>query len=162
MYPRVTLRFDEASLANAASAPVRSVITSDGESLFRDLRVEGRTLSFEISYRLDAQHLPDVARWQPFGATAAVDGAPSDLGVSVRGRSFGGDSGRHVPEGMLLALGRDIRPDRSRAAVSVLDAAPSILGMLGVDPDPSMHGMPTLFADAVGPAMGASTNAGLA
>ncbi len=152
MYPRVTLRFADVNLADASSAPIRSVTTSDREPLFRDLRVEGRTLSFEISYRHDTQHLAQSARWRPLGGTAEVEGATSDLGVSVRGRSFGGDSGRHVPEGVLLALGRDIRSDQSRTAVDVLDAAPSILGLLGVDPDPSMKGTPDLFANAVSPA----------
>jgi len=143
MYPRITLRFANADEADEAAAAVGSVVTGCGDALFRDLRVSGRTISFEISYRHDVEHLPAVATWQPLRASSS-SGRIAELGVAVKGRSFGGDSGGHTPEGMVLMYGDGIRADVSRVPVSVLDAAPSLCALLGVPPDPSMRGEPSL------------------
>ena len=60
---------------------------------------------------------------------------------------IGGDNtAYHVPEGMMLAYGAGVTRDPSRKEVDVLDVAPSILAnALGVEPAPSMRGIPSLF-----------------
>lgn len=148
MYPRITLMFGGEESAAAAVGTVRSAATADGP-LFRDLRVMGTTLSFEMRYAHDTAQLPREVTWVPAGATART-GDLSELGVVVRERPDGGNTAQHVPHGMLIAHGHGIEADGSRAEVSVLDAAPSILALLGIDPAPSMQGRPTMFAARAG------------
>jgi hypothetical protein len=144
MYPRLTLMFDDEETARAAIAPIESARTAAGP-LFRDLRLIGTTLSFEIGYQEDADALARQASWTTVdGRSVTAD--ISALGVTVRERPGGGNTAQHVPEGIFVAYGSGASPDRSRAQSSVLDAAPSILALLGLDPAPSMTGKPSIFA----------------
>jgi hypothetical protein len=146
MYPRVTLRFPDPAGAEAALPPIASVVNSDGEPVFRDGRVKGHTLSFEVAFGHESSDLPRQASWRTLDGTCVALGDVGTLGVSIQGRSFGGDSGRHVAAGMLFAVGAGIAPDSSRREVDTLDAAPSILSLLDLDPDPAMRGVGGLFA----------------
>jgi hypothetical protein len=145
MYPRITLMFGDEESAAAAVEPVTSAATAVGP-LFRDLRLMGTTLSFEMGYAYDAAQLPREVTWVP-ALEAARTADISELGVVVRERPGGGNTAQHVPDGMLIAYGRGVEADGSRAEVSVLDAAPSILSLLGIAPAPSMQGRPSLFAN---------------
>ena len=144
MYPRITLMFADEESAAAAVDPVRSAATAVGP-LFRDLRVMGTTLSFEMGYAYDTDQLPRDVTWVPARGTERTADI-SELGVVVRERPGGGNTAQHVPQGMLIAYGRGVEADGSRAEVSVLDAAPSILALLGIEPAPSMQGRPSMFA----------------
>lgn len=145
MYPRTSIQFPTEGEAGAAMAPLAAV-TSDGDPLFNSLELQGTTLSFEISLQFDTPELSDRVRYERGGEQ--VDGVVGDLGVEIRSRPGGGNTAYHVPEGMFVAYGDGLEPDHSRDKVSVLDAAPSILGLLGVEPAPSMQGEPTIFAAA--------------
>jgi hypothetical protein len=81
------------------------------------------------------------------GTQSEVTGTPADLGLVVRPRLGGGNTGYHVPEGMMVAYGAGVSPDPSRKTVDVLDVTPSLLAnVLGVEPAPTMQGIPSLFA----------------
>lgn len=157
MYPRITLMFANEESAHAAAAPVRSAATPVGP-LFRDLRVMGTTLSFEIGWQCDAADLPREVAWTPAGAPGRT-GDIAELGVVVRERPGGGNTAHHVPHGTLIVYGDGIDADSSRAEVSILDGAPSVLSLLGVDAPPSMRGRPSLFSGPVRPSLAAGTAA---
>jgi hypothetical protein len=144
MYPRVSLRLPSPAAAEAAIEPITSV-TSPLGPMFHDVRVHGTTISFEINYEYAANDLPSKVTYRPAGGGTPIDADVADLGVIVRSRPGGGNTAYHVPEGMLLAWGGGISPDPSRQACSVLDAAPSILSLLGLPPAPSMTGGDDMF-----------------
>jgi hypothetical protein len=146
MYPRSCLQLPTAAEAAGAAEVLASVHAGD-EQLFSDLRVHGTTVSFQIAYRFGAEQLDPAVRWVPAGGDAAAPrtGTIADLGVVARARPGGGNTAYHIPEGILLATGGGVRADGDRRQVSILDAAPSILRLLGVEPPPSMRGVPTVF-----------------
>lgn len=147
MYPRICLKFEGDADAEAAMTSVASVRSQTGP-MFNDLHLHGATLSFEIDYQFGAESLERDLTWAP-GGGPTVSGTLEDLGIATRTRPGGGNTAYHVPEGILVALGGPFRADRSRTEVSILDAAPSILDLLGVEAHPSMRGRPTMF-EAVG------------
>jgi predicted AlkP superfamily phosphohydrolase/phosphomutase len=63
----------------------------------------------------------------------------------VRSRLGGGNTAYHVPDGILITAGDGIGSGGNRAEVSILDAAPSLLALLNVEPTPDMRGRPGLF-----------------
>lgn len=146
MYPRVSLQLESPDAAALAAAPVESVVVGGDGPLFCDVRVQGATVSFDTDPKFGSSTLPKAARYTPAGAERPVDGDIADLGIVVRPRLGGGNTAFHIAEGTFIAFGPGIAPDASRTEVSVLDAAPSILGLLGVAPAPSMHGAQTIFA----------------
>ena len=144
MYPRITLMFGDDAAAAAAEAVVGSVQTDLGP-LFRDLRVVGTTLSFEVGYVYDGADLPSEVRWErPAGQPARADIA--EIGISCRRRPGGGNTAQHIPEGILLVGGEGVSTDARRDKVSILDVAPSLLDLLGVQPSDDMRGSASLFA----------------
>lgn len=143
MYPAQALTLptpDEAREALARLGTVRHA----GGLMFREMRQNGRSVSFEVDYMSDAAALPATA-WSGDGA-AGREVEIGDLGIAVRTRPSGGNTGEHTPRGTLISLGDDIAADDSRRDVTVLDVAPSLLALLGVEPDSIMTGRPTLFA----------------
>jgi hypothetical protein len=144
MYPRITLMFSDEGDAKAAVDTVASVETDDGP-LFRDLRLSGLTLSFEVSYVYDGSSLPTAARWEPLGKST-VTGSIADLGINIRTRPGGGNTAQHVPEGIFMVGGAGVSADAHRDKVSILDVAPSILDLLGLEPSDDMRGTASLFA----------------
>lgn len=145
MYPRVSLKFDDKATAEAAIPALGSVVGADARAMFRNITVHGRTVSFETDYdHPTAAADEDMSLILQGGAPRRV--RPGDLGIAVRQRLGGGNTAYHIPEGMLLAYGEGIGADPSRAQVSVLDVAPSVLSdLLGIEPGASMKGIPGLF-----------------
>jgi hypothetical protein len=138
MYPRVAVGFDDEAAVTAAAARATAVRTAD-RPLFADVRQWGTTLSFEVDHRFDEHGLPRVVELD--GVAVPID----DIGVVVRERPGGGNTAFHTPEGILLAYGPGVTRTAARRAVSILDVAPSVLEVMGLEPDPSMRGQPGLF-----------------
>jgi hypothetical protein len=153
MYPCLSLVFADGAAAQESVAPLESVIADGGHPLFYEgsCRLEGKTLTFAIDNRYDtADAEPGMStqlRFRPLGAESDVTGTPADLGLTIRTRIGGDNTAYHIPEGMMLAYGAGVSPNPSRKEVDVLDVAPSLLAnVLGVEPAPSMQGVPSLFA----------------
>lgn len=144
MYPMLSLVFDNEADAAAAVAPLESV-RAGSEPLFARLRVKGKTVTFGIDYTVPGEDDTSV-RFRPSAADADIAVPATELGLSAHQRIGGVNTGYHIPQGMLLAAGAGISPDPSRKEVDVLDVAPSLLAnALGVEPPPSMQGIPALF-----------------
>lgn len=100
-----------------------------------------RTRDLYEGEHLDA--LPDLlVEWNPelpLGSSAA--GKPGSGRVRIGSETIGvieGENrycrtGEHRPEGMFVAVGGGIKPGKVARAVSVMDFAPTITGMLGVE-----------------------------
>ena len=145
MYPMLSLVFATEEEAQAAVAPLESVTVEGKGQLFARVRVEGKSVAFGIDYALGSDE-SSVLRYRAAGADAETTAKPVDLGLSVQPRIGGVNTGYHIPEGILIAYGAGVSADPSRKEVDVLDVAPSLLAnALGVDPAPSMQGIPTLF-----------------
>jgi hypothetical protein len=143
MYPMVSLVFGSDADAQAAVAPLESVTIGDKGQLFSKVRAEGKTVTFGVDPLLGADS--DATLRYP-AAGGEVTCKPIDLGLSTQPRVGGINTGYHIPEGILLTAGAGVQADPSRKEVDVLDVAPSLLAnVLGVDPTPSMQGIPTLF-----------------
>lgn len=143
MYPRFILAFADAASAESAVAPIASV-TCGGTPAFVDVRAHARTVSFEIDIDGTAGALTARAEWVDASGSRR-SGAIGDVGLAVERRVGGGNTAYHIPEGIFIAAGAGIEPSGSREKVSVLDAAPSLLALLGVAPAPSMRGEPSIF-----------------
>ncbi|AHC27873.1 MULTISPECIES: hypothetical protein [Mycobacteriaceae] len=145
MYPMLSLVFESEADAAEAVAPLESVLVNGTDRLFARLRVEGKTVTFGIDYTVPGEDTTKLTI-RPFGAAADTTVPANDLGLSVHSRIGGVNTGYHIPEGILLAAGAGITADPSRKEVDILDVAPSLLAnALGVEPPPSMKGIPTLF-----------------
>ncbi|MGW0161732.1 hypothetical protein ACWDUN_20725 [Mycobacterium sp. NPDC003323] len=145
MYPMLSLVFASEADAAEAVAPLESVLVDGTDRLFARVRVEGKTVTFGIDYTVPGADTTTLTM-RPLGAAADVSAPATDLGLSVHSRIGGFNTGYHIPEGILLAAGAGITADPSRKEVDVLDVAPSLLAnVLGVEPAPSMKGIPTLF-----------------
>jgi hypothetical protein len=143
MYPRTSLLLEDNAGAREAG-PVLASITTDEGPLFHDFRVVGRSISFAIDQSAWGRPRTHDVRFSPASAEGPVHGSIADLGVSIRNRMGGGNTAYHVPEGIFLAAGTGIRADSRRQSVSVLDAAPSILRGLGVEPPTSYRGVSSI------------------
>jgi hypothetical protein len=146
MYPMVSLVFATEADARAAVAPLESVTIGDQGPLFARVRAEGITVTFGIDPERGAD--PDATLgYRVTGSDNDGTCKPADLGFSTQPRVGGINTGYHIPEGILLTAGAGVPRDPSRKEVDVLDVAPSLLAnVLGIDPAPSMQGIPTLFA----------------
>lgn len=146
MYPMVSLVFGNEEDARAALAPLESVSVEGKGPLFARIRAEGKTVTFGIDYTLGCDESA-MLRFRPARSETDVVAAPERLGLIRQPRIGGINTGYHIPEGILIAAGAGVAPDPSRKEVDVLDVAPSLLAnALGVDPAPSMQGIPSLFA----------------
>jgi hypothetical protein len=147
MYPRTSLEFQDTSGPSAAAAALGSVRSVDGQAMFRNFEVSGRTLSFNIHYESHAPALEGPLTFLPHGHTQRSEVLRCDeLGIVSRPRLGGGNTAYHIPDGMLLAYGPGIGQDPSRRQVNILDVAPSLLAnLLGVEPAASMRGASSLF-----------------
>jgi hypothetical protein len=150
MYPGLSLVFADVAAAQESVAPLESVIVEGGHQLFSSCRHEGKTVTLLINLDINLDAEPGMSthlRLRPLGAESDVTGPHADLGLTVRARLGGDNTAYHIPEGMMLAYGAGVSPDPSRKKVDVLDVAPSLLAnVLGVEPAPSMRGIPSLFA----------------
>ena len=53
-----------------------------------------------------------------------------------------GRSGNHLPFGWFIATGPRIRPGAALPTGDILDLAPTVRALLGLEPDPTLHGRP--------------------
>jgi hypothetical protein len=143
MYPRISFDFRGGDTSGAA-ATLATVTIGDG-LMFSDIHVQGTTVSCSIEFPRGASELPRAVSYLPAGGTSRTDADIAALGIVVRSRPGGANTAYHVPEGIFVAYGDGIVPDESRHEVSVLDAAPSILGVLGVEPPAQMQGTSSIF-----------------
>jgi hypothetical protein len=150
MYPHIVLQLPDESDTIPAAMALAGVRRTSGTPLFGDMRVFGSTVSFQVNNGGGAE---EGERTLVIGALddtgAVVDRSlPIDrLGITVKPRLGGANTAYHIPQGMALAWGAGIAPDRSRREVDILDVAPSLLAdVLDVPPHPGMRGTPGLFA----------------
>ncbi|HVA08405.1 MAG TPA: hypothetical protein VNG12_16845 [Acidimicrobiales bacterium] len=145
MYPRVSLEFPDGSELPAAWVAFESAKGNLGP-MFSDLRIFGSTLAVEVAqYPGSDDPLSREVSWSMLDGTAR-QGTIDDLGIVIRQRPGGGNTAHHIPDGAFLAYGKGIAPDPSREKSSILDVAPSLLGLLGLCPSPDMQGEPSVFA----------------
>lgn len=150
MYPHLSLVFADEAAAQAAVAPLESVVADGVGRLFSRFRVEGRTVTFAIDNAIDSGNeelgLSVPVKFRRADANDDGTATPAELGFTYRPRVGGDNTAYHIPEGILLAYGAGVPRDPSRKEVDVLDVTPSLLAnVLGVEPAPSMQGIPTLF-----------------
>jgi hypothetical protein len=150
MYPHLSLVFADEAAAQAAVAPLESVVVENVGPLFARFRVQGRTVTFAIANVIDnPEERPEVSisvHLKPVGVQTEITVTPSDLGFTLKSRVGGDNTAYHIPEGIMLAYGAGVTRDPSRKEVDVLDVAPSLLAnVLGVEPADSMRGVPSLF-----------------
>jgi hypothetical protein len=146
MYPVITLLFSTPREAEAAAPVLESVSTELGP-MFVDFRTHERTLSFYGSTNEDQENLPEKLSWTDAEGIRRT-GLIEDLGIVIRHRQGGGNTAQHTPEGPFIAYGAGIEADASRAKIDILDAAPSVLDLLGLRQTPDMQGAPSIFASA--------------
>ena len=151
MYPMLSLIFADEADASSAVAPLESVVAEGGDPMFTRFRVEGRTVTFAID-NFAVGNVDDESgsstrlHYKQARNTTDSTGTLAELGLIFRPRIGGDNTAYHIPEGILLAYGSGLSPDPSRKEVDVLDVAPSLLAnVLGVEPGPTMRGIPTLF-----------------
>jgi hypothetical protein len=158
MYPVVTLLFPTPREAEAAAPVLESVSTELGP-MFVDFRTHGRTLSFYVWMNQDHENLPGSLSWTDAEGIRRT-GLIEDLGIVIRHRPGGGNTAQHLPEGPFIAYGAGVKADASRDKIDILDAAPSILELLGISQAPDMQGVPSIFASAHSEGQGMSSRTG--
>ena len=146
MHPVITLLFPTPRDAEAA-APVIESVSNEFGPMFVDFRTHERTLSFYGAENHDNENLPGGLSWTDAGGIRRT-GSIVDLGIVIRHRQGGGNTAQHTPEGPFIAYGAGVEADASRAKVGILDAAPSVLDLLGLRQTPDMQGAPSIFASA--------------
>ncbi|HEX4434070.1 MAG TPA: hypothetical protein VH012_04515 [Acidimicrobiales bacterium] len=147
MYPVISLLFPTSQEAEAAAPVLESVSTELGP-MFVDFRAQGRTLSFYVWMNKDHEDIPEKLSWTD-AAGVQRTGFIGDLGIVIRHRAGGGNTAQHLPDGIFIAYGEGIEADASRDKVDILDAAPSILDLMGIRPEPDMQGAPSIFSLAL-------------
>jgi hypothetical protein len=147
MYPRQSLLLPDESSVEGVTEALASLHSAGGRSVFTAFRATGRSLQFE--FLLDPEVLTgdESLTFTPIGGSESK--APlAELGIALRQRLGGANTGHHIPEGIALLYGSGVATDPGRTLVDVLDLTPSILvNLLGIDPAPTMKGHPSLFAD---------------
>jgi len=145
MYPRISLQFDREDEAKASVGALKSVEGEGCGAVFRDFNVNGRTVSFEINFDEIGAGAEEQLTFVPVEGGQRTT-TPAALGIALRARTGGGNTAYHIPEGILLAYGAGIDPGGARAAIDILDVAPSILAnLLDVAPALTMRGSDSLF-----------------
>lgn len=132
MYPASAVEFPDEASARSAAAVLRTVEGAAGQ-LFDEVRVEGRTVTFTIQVPYGKVEVDRSAHYRPNGSAELVTGHLDDLGIAVSERLGGGNTAYHIPEGILITFGEGIEGDSSRTEVNILDAAPMILELLGLE-----------------------------
>lgn len=131
MYPMNSLEFPDEERAEHAGR-VLGLVTVDGQPLISNIRVDGRTVSFAVRLEFDGTALSRSIEYRTSELARPTPGSIDDIGIATAERLGGGNTAYHTPEGIFITYGSGVSPDASRAAMSVLDAAPTILTHLGV------------------------------
>ena len=142
MYPRSSIQFHSEEDAGEACTHFASVAHANGSPIFDQVRQLGNTVTLRVD-----RWLPIESRitLRPVGATEPISVTAEDAGLVVRRRLGGGNTAEHIPEGIFIAVGPRAKESSTREEVSILDAAPSVLDLIGVAAAATMRGEPTLF-----------------
>ena len=133
MYPASAIELRDHDVAERAAKTLGQVQCND-EALFADIRVEGRTVTFKVHIPGEGEEIArEVRHGNSKDPTPHISGNLEDVGIEVAERLGGGNTAYHIPEGILFTYGPGISPDQSRERISVLEAAPEILGLLGLE-----------------------------
>lgn len=133
MYPMngLTLADDAAAIrAGKRLAQVKS--TADDAPIFDRIRVEGRSVTFDVQTGYDWVTLADELTYPTVGDEVRT-GPVAELGIIRSQRMGGGNTGYHVPDGIYITYGPGIAPDPSRAVFDVREAPRRLLAHLGVE-----------------------------
>jgi hypothetical protein len=141
MYPRVAFALPDANAVADAAAMLTAVQTPSGP-LFKNVHSRSNVVLFSLNVPNDGP-VPTTASFLDGQTDRVVD--LSELGVVAKSRPGGDNTAYHTREGILISGGRGQLPDSARRDVSVLDAAPSILDLLGLEAGVGMRGRPGLF-----------------
>ena len=148
MYPSYSLLLSKDDDPDAVIKAFGSLTAANGNAVLDRFRMTGRTLQFSVPYTSGVASPTELMTFTPLGATTSRTEQLDHLGMELRTRLGGANTGYHIPEGITVVYGKGIAPDPSRTRVDLLDKAPSILAnILGVPPAPTMAGKPTLFTD---------------
>ena len=114
---------------------------ASGQPLVRDIVRPYELAPLEAPHR-DGQ--PDVlVRWNAL-RTSAVPVVESSLLPGFRFEVprwlTSGRSGNHLPTGWFVATGPGVTAGATAATADILDLAPTARSLLGLEPDPSLHG----------------------
>lgn len=133
MYPRNSLEFEDVAAAERAVPALGSATCGSGP-LISDISVDGRTVSFSVRLELDGAELSRDAQYGTADEPSeAKVGTIGELGIGTAARLGGGNTAYHMPEGPFIVYGEGVAPDQSRREMSVLQAAPTILDLLGIE-----------------------------
>ena len=139
MHPRTALKFNDDNGLQSAIETLKSVVSDNGLHLFYDFSIYQQTLTFAVRPGSGKGSLSDVVNYVPRNGekqTSKID----KLGLRMRIRPGGGNTAYHIPQGIMISYGSGVTPDRTREEINILDAAPSILNMLGLDKSATMKG----------------------
>lgn len=139
MHPRTVLKFDDDSSVQNAINALESVTSSDGLKLFRKFNIYKQTLTFAINPGDENSKLSSRVNYSPCGQEVKQDHI-SQLGISVKSRPGGGNTGYHIPQGIMISYGSGIASNQKRQEIDILDVAPSILDILGLSKSLTMNG----------------------
>ena len=139
MHPRTALTFkDDNSLQNAIKT-LESVVSDKGLHLFYDFSIYQKTLTFAVRPGSGKGSLSDVVSYVPSNGEKQTSNI-EELGLRMRIRPGGGNTAYHIPQGIMISYGAGVTPNQTRTEINILDAAPSILNMLGLDKSDKMKG----------------------
>lgn len=130
MYPMNALELPD-EVAAVRAGDLLGQVVGDGEPIFDRIRVDGTTVTFGVQTGFEGVQLAEVATFPTADGTPRT-GPVADLGLITAKRLGGGNTAYHVPEGIYLTYGPGIAPDPSRRVFDVRQAAPTILGHLGI------------------------------
>src|SRR4029077_5028098 len=139
MYPEYVLMFETPEGAERAIEQLER-LELGGEPFFESLFAAGRTLTAKVTTSYEGGSSLSVRAAHGEQRTALT---LDDLGITVEERLGGGNTAYHVPEGIWIAVGRDVEPDSSRAEFNILQAKSRVLDLLGI-------GVPSTIAQTPG------------
>lgn len=131
MYPMNSMEFPSESAARRAGE-ILPLVTSGGEPLISDVRVEGVSISFRVRLEFDGDELSHELEYRSEVGGPVISASIEDLGISTAKRLGGGNTAYHIPEGIYITYGPGIEPDASRNVFDVREASSEVLGHLGL------------------------------
>ena len=132
MYPASAIELRDHDGAERAAQTLGQVQCND-EALFADIRVEGRTVTFKVHIPSEGEEIAARCATATRRIRPRTSRAPSKTSGSRWPNVSAGVTRRTTfPRGFCSRVARHL-PDQSRERISVLEAAPEILGLLGVD-----------------------------
>jgi predicted AlkP superfamily phosphohydrolase/phosphomutase len=132
-------------LCSGIAESLRTFVDADsGEPVAEEIARSAEL--YGTGQRLD--FLPDIiVKWSTTPTVRhrkVVSGRYPWLAIPMPTRNLNGRSGNHSPEGFVLAVGEGVAPGTLMGKRDILDLAPTILAMLGVDKPAQMRGSSVL------------------